>query len=108
MVVRRLSPGVLHNPIIDDILFRSRINCFLLGKRTSSKLSYCLFKTIYKKDELDEVIQWAQLALLNPNQDYRSFIPGSGSLAQRGMKVFLAEHKNEADFAPNVVAINLV
>ena len=65
------------------------------------------FKTIYKKDELDEIMQWAQLALLNPNQDYRSFIPGSGSFAQRGMKVFLAEHKNEADFSPNVVAIDI-
>lgn len=62
------------------------------------------FKTIFDKAELEEVLKWAQIALLNPSQDYRLFVPGSGSIAQHGLK---DDHKNEADFSPNVVAIEI-
>lgn len=35
------------------------------------------FQTINKESDLEEVLRWAQIALLNPSQDYKNFIPGS-------------------------------
>jgi hypothetical protein len=63
-----------------------------------------LFKTISEKSELEDVLKWAQIALLNPNQDYRQFIPGSGTVAQNGLKV---EYTHEADYSPNIVQIEI-
>jgi hypothetical protein len=52
--------------------------------------------TISDKSELEEGIRWAQIALLNYDQDYASFIPGSGKRAQGD---FQREHDNtEAKF----------
>lgn len=62
------------------------------------------FKTVSDKTELEEVLRWAQIALLNPSQDYHAFIPGSGTIAQNGLKM---GHKHEADFSPNIVAIEI-
>ena len=62
------------------------------------------FKTVSDKSELEEVLLWAQVALLNPSQDYHAFIPGTGTIAQNGLKI---GHKHEADFSPNIVAIEI-
>lgn len=62
------------------------------------------FKTVSDKSELEEVLRWAQIALLNPNLDYRQFVPGSGTIARNGLK---QGHKHEADFSPNVIAIEI-
>lgn len=61
------------------------------------------FKTVSDKSELEEVLRWAQIALLNPSLDYHQFIPGSGAIAQNGKQ----GHKHEADFSPNIVAIEI-
>jgi hypothetical protein len=62
------------------------------------------FKTVSNKSELEEVLLWAQIALLNPSQDYHAFVPGTGAIAQNG---FRPGHKHEADFSPNIVAIEI-
>ena len=62
------------------------------------------FKTIFQKHELEDCLRWAQVALLNPSQDYRSFIPGTGTLAREGLP---ENFKHEADFSPNIVAIEI-
>jgi GTPase SAR1 family protein len=62
------------------------------------------FKTVSDKSELEEVLRWAQIALLNPSLDYHQFIPGSGTIAQNGLK---QGQKHEADFSPNIVAIEI-
>jgi GTPase SAR1 family protein len=67
-------------------------------------LSIRPFKTVSDKSELEEVLRWAQIALLNPSQDYHAFIPGSGMIAQNGLK---NDYKHEADFSPNIVAIEI-
>jgi len=67
-------------------------------------LSIKPFKTISDKSELEEVLRWAQIALLNPSQDFHAFIPGTGTFAQNGLA---PGHKHEADFSPNIVAIEI-
>ena len=62
------------------------------------------FKTISQKSELENVLRWAQIALLNPTLDYHSFIPGTGSVARDGLP---ENFKHEADFSPNIVAIEI-
>jgi Dynamin family len=62
------------------------------------------FKTVSDKSELEEVLRWAQIALLNPSQDFHAFIPGTGAIAQNGLR---NGHKHEADFSPNIVAIEI-
>ena len=61
------------------------------------------FKTIDDKTELEEVLKWAQLALLNPSQDPQSFVPGTAGHAQR-----LGDDRSiEAKFSPNVIAVEI-
>lgn len=62
------------------------------------------FKTVSDKSELEEVLLWAQIALLNPSQDYHAFVPGTGALAQNGLR---NGQNHEADFSPNIVAIEI-
>ena len=62
------------------------------------------FKTISEKSELENVLRWAQIALLNPNENYRSFIPGTGAIAGEGLP---GNHKHQCDFSPNIVAIEI-
>ena len=44
------------------------------------------FKTIRNKAELEDILRWAQIALLNPSQDFNLFIPGRGAIAQNGLE----------------------
>ncbi|PMD65465.1 uncharacterized protein K444DRAFT_519277 [Hyaloscypha bicolor E] len=63
------------------------------------------FKTITNKSELEEVIKWAQIALLNHDEDYRIFIPGTG---RRALGDFQQEREStEAKFSPNVIFIEI-
>lgn len=64
-----------------------------------------MFKTITNKSELEEVIKWAQIALLNHDEDYRLFIPGTG---RRALGDFQQERESaEAKFSPNVIFIEI-
>lgn len=62
------------------------------------------FAETRNKQELERILQWAQFALLNPSTDYHAFIPGTGSIAESGLQ---DGHAHEADFSPNIVAIEI-
>jgi Dynamin family len=63
------------------------------------------FKTITDKSELEEVIKWAQIALLNHDDDFRLFIPGTG---RRASGDFQQEREStDAKFSPNVIFIEI-
>lgn len=62
------------------------------------------FAETKNKNDLEVILRWAQLALLNPSTDHHAFIPGTGSIAQNG---FDKGHKHEADFSPNIIAIEI-
>jgi hypothetical protein len=62
------------------------------------------FAETNNKAELENILRWAQRALLNPNQHYTAFIPGTGSLAKEGSANGI---KDEADFSPNLVSIEI-
>lgn len=63
------------------------------------------FATLTHKDQLEEAIKWAQIALLNHDVDYQLFIPGIG---QRALGNFQRERENtEAKFSPNLIAIEI-
>ena len=47
-------------------------------------------------------MKWAQIALLNHDQDYKEFIPGSGS------RVFNNITSTEAQITPNVVQVEIL
>ncbi|KAH9211941.1 P-loop containing nucleoside triphosphate hydrolase protein [Leptodontidium sp. 2 PMI_412] len=63
------------------------------------------FKTIDDKSELEQVIKWAQIALLNPNDDFTDFIPGTG--ARSGGSFERERDSTIAKFSPNVIAIEI-
>lgn len=69
----------------------------------AGRLTIHKFKTISEKSELENVLRWAQIALLNPSQDFRAFIPGTGVVANSGVDYV----NNEADFSPNIVMIEI-
>ncbi|KAF7890996.1 uncharacterized protein EAF02_001321 [Botrytis sinoallii] len=59
------------------------------------------FARLTEKLELANYMRWAQIALLNHNQDYRQFIPGTGARA-------LADNTDiEAKITPNVVKVDI-
>jgi hypothetical protein len=63
------------------------------------------FKTITDKSELEEVIKWAQIALLNHDEDYRLFVPGTDRRAQGDFQQ--ERESTEAKFSPNVIFIEI-
>lgn len=63
-----------------------------------------LFKTIYTKTELEEVLTWAQVALLNPSTSLEAFIPGTPEQARRKSN---GEPSIEVEYSPNVVAVEI-
>lgn len=63
------------------------------------------FKTIFDPSEIEEVLRWAQIAILNHNQDYELFIPGEGALAKQSLED--AALNTEAQFSPNIVALQI-
>jgi len=63
------------------------------------------FKTIHNKAELEDVLKWAQIALLNPSEDIESFIPGTPEHADRIRRQ--ESYSDEAKFSPNVIAVEI-
>ncbi|KAI0382324.1 P-loop containing nucleoside triphosphate hydrolase protein [Hypomontagnella monticulosa] len=64
------------------------------------------FKTIYDPSQIEEVLRWAQIAILNHNQSYEAFIPGEGFIA-KGKDLDVAAHDTDAQFSPNIVALEM-
>jgi hypothetical protein len=59
------------------------------------------FKVLTDKAELEEAMKWAQIALLNHNHNYKSFIPGAGQRWEE------RDDSTEAEFSPNVVVVSI-
>lgn len=64
------------------------------------------FKTIYDPSQIEEVLRWAQIAILNHNQSYEAFVPGEGFIA-KGKGLDVAAHDTDAQFSPNIVALEM-
>ncbi|KAK0121145.1 hypothetical protein ONS96_011324 [Cadophora gregata f. sp. sojae] len=62
------------------------------------------FMTLTRKAQLEEALQMAQIALLNPSQDTRSFIPGTDEYERRHET---GPHADEAKFSPNVISVEI-
>ncbi|KAI0003551.1 P-loop containing nucleoside triphosphate hydrolase protein [Xylariaceae sp. FL0662B] len=64
------------------------------------------FKTIFDPSEIEEVLRWAQIAILNHNRSYELFIPGEGSVAKES-ELDLAARETDSQFSPNIVALEI-
>jgi GTPase SAR1 family protein len=67
-----------------------------------------IFATIDKQGDLEDVLKWAQIALLNPSLPPSTFEPGSPSCAQEAYKRSqYRSYKEEAIYSPNVIGISM-
>ncbi|KAI1074245.1 P-loop containing nucleoside triphosphate hydrolase protein [Whalleya microplaca] len=64
------------------------------------------FKTIFDPSEIEEVLRWAQVAILNHNRSYELFIPGEGAVAKE-TELDLAARETDSQFSPNIVALEI-
>ncbi|RFU72048.1 dynamin family [Trichoderma arundinaceum] len=64
------------------------------------------FKTMHDKTEIEEVLRWAQIAILNDDKHHVLFIPGRGSIAMN-TPIDKAAEETLAKFSPNVVALEI-
>lgn len=65
------------------------------------------FKTLDHPNEIEEVLRWAQIAILNPSKPHEHYIPGSGH-ATIGPGAFdRASEFTEAKFSPNVISLEI-
>ncbi|KAM0275855.1 hypothetical protein ACHAQH_007327 [Verticillium albo-atrum] len=66
------------------------------------------FMTIYSRNkaEIETVLRWAQVAILNHGQNSDFFIPGSGAIA-RGSDLAAEAENTVAKFSPNTVALEI-
>lgn len=74
------------------------------------------FKMVYdKSDPIDEIVRWAQIAILNHNQNFAHFVPKDWDARTQAEKdpeyeskrLAEAELRTEAKFSPNTVAIEV-
>ncbi|KAL3962863.1 hypothetical protein ACCO45_004386 [Purpureocillium lilacinum] len=64
------------------------------------------FKTMHDKNDIEDVLRWAQIAILNDGRPHGLFIPGSGGVAVN-MSIDRAAEETTAKFSPNVVALEI-
>ncbi|KAI5459388.1 P-loop containing nucleoside triphosphate hydrolase protein [Mariannaea sp. PMI_226] len=64
------------------------------------------FKTMHEANEVEEVLRWAQIAILNDDKSHKLFIPGSGSIAMN-TPIDRAAEEVTAKFSPNIVALEI-
>ncbi|KOS22192.1 Interferon-induced GTP-binding protein Mx2 [Escovopsis weberi] len=64
------------------------------------------FKTMQEKSEIEEVLRWAQIAILNDDKPHSLFVPGSGAIAMN-KDIDKAAEETFAKFSPNVVALEI-
>ncbi|SPO04767.1 related to Mx protein [Cephalotrichum gorgonifer] len=65
------------------------------------------FKTLDHPNEIEDVLRWAQIAVLNPSKSHEHYIPGSGH-ATVGENAFeRATESTEALFSPNVISLEI-
>ncbi|KAF9880583.1 dynamin family protein [Colletotrichum karsti] len=64
------------------------------------------FMTIYDQSDIDTVLRWAQVAILNHDQNHELYIPGTGAITKQRLLDEEAEH-TAAKFSPNTVALEI-
>ncbi|KAI0113501.1 P-loop containing nucleoside triphosphate hydrolase protein [Daldinia grandis] len=64
------------------------------------------FKTIFNPSEIEEVLRWAQIAILNHNRNFEIFVPGEGAFAKE-TPLDVAARETDAQFSPNIVALEM-
>lgn len=64
------------------------------------------FKTVNDKSEIEDVLRWAQIAILNDGKAHKVFVPGSGAIA-RSTPIEEAAQNTTAKFSPNIVALEI-
>ncbi|KAL0943013.1 dynamin family protein [Colletotrichum truncatum] len=64
------------------------------------------FMTIYDQQDIDTVLRWAQVAILNHDQNHELYVPGHGAIAKTCLLDQQAEH-TAAKFSPNTVALEI-
>ncbi|KAK4078381.1 uncharacterized protein Triagg1_3397 [Trichoderma aggressivum f. europaeum] len=64
------------------------------------------FKTMHDKSEIEEVLRWAQIAILNDDKPPVLFVPGRGSIAIN-TPIDKAAEETLAKFSPNVVSLEI-
>ncbi|KAL7809558.1 P-loop containing nucleoside triphosphate hydrolase protein [Trichoderma gracile] len=64
------------------------------------------FKTMHDKSEIEEVLRWAQIAILNDDKHHGLFVPGRGSIASN-VPIDKAAEDPQAKFSPNIVALEI-
>ncbi|KAJ2980321.1 hypothetical protein NUW58_g6973 [Xylaria curta] len=65
-----------------------------------------IFKTIFDPSEIEEVLRWAQVAILNPKNDHELYIPGDGAIAKGG-DLSEATRVAAAQFSPNIISLEI-
>lgn len=65
-----------------------------------------IFKTIYDPAEIENVLRWAQIAILNPSNNHELYVPGEGNIA-KDIELAEAANQTEAQFSPNIVALEM-
>ncbi|KAM5371330.1 hypothetical protein ACJZ2D_008028 [Fusarium nematophilum] len=64
------------------------------------------FKTMIDHSDIEEVLRWAQIAILNDDKSHELFVPGSGAIAQT-IDIDRAAETVTAKFSPNIVALEI-
>lgn len=64
------------------------------------------FKTMHEMKEIEDVLRWAQIAILNDDRNHKLFVPGSGSVTQN-TPIARASAEVTAKFSPNIVALEI-
>ncbi|KAI1772157.1 P-loop containing nucleoside triphosphate hydrolase protein [Hypoxylon cercidicola] len=64
------------------------------------------FKTIFDPNEIEEVLRWAQIAILNHNRSFETFVPNEGVVA-KDTPLDVAARETDAQFSPNIVALEI-
>ncbi|KAI0428442.1 dynamin family protein [Xylaria sp. FL1042] len=65
-----------------------------------------IFKTIFEPGEIEDVLRWAQVAILNPRNDHGLYIPGDGAVA-KGTALADATLTAAAQFSPNIISLEI-
>ncbi len=65
-----------------------------------------IFKTIYNPADIEEVLKWAQVAILNPGRNHELYVPNEGAIA-KDIDLIEAADDTEAQFSPNIVALEM-
>ncbi|KAI2607891.1 P-loop containing nucleoside triphosphate hydrolase protein [Hypoxylon sp. NC1633] len=93
------TPGC--KPTVDDVTPNNRFPPWVKMPRETKE-----FKTIFDRSEIEEVLRWAQIAILNHNQNFELFIPGEGAVAKE-TPLDVAARNTDAQFSPNIVALQI-